>query len=328
MLGGEGVASPPATNAVVGSGFIYESAPFPSAHASTIEDTPGGLVASWFGGRDEGEPDVCIWFSRRAGGTWSAPVQVADGVQGEGGGRHPCWNPVLFQAPGGPLLLFYKVGPSPRAWWGMLTTSLDGGTTWSTPRRLPEGMLGPVRNKPVMLADGSLLCGSSTEDEGWRVHMERTPDLGATWARTPALHERQDCGLIQPTILSWPEGRVQILCRSQQGRVYESWMSGNWQSWSSPAPVEVPNPNSGIDGVVLRDGRGLLVYNHTPRGRSPLNVAVSRDGRGWTPVLALETAPGEYSYPAIIQARDGLVHITYTWKRERIRHAILDPTRL
>ncbi len=307
--------------------FLWTSAPFRSAHASTIVESRHGLVAAWFGGSDEGNADVEIWLSRRTRSGWSAPQSVADGRQPDGQTRYPCWNPVLFQSPDGPLLLFYKVGPSPSRWWGMLTTSTDGGQSWSTPQRLPENILGPVRNKPVLLPDGSLLCGSSTEDDGWRLHLERTADLGRTWERTPPLNERSEAGLIQPTVLTWPSGRTQLLCRSRQGAIYESWMGARWSEWSKPQPIQLPNPNSGIDAVMLADGRALLVYNHTPRGRSPLNVAVSRDGRAWQAVLALEDQPGEYSYPAVIQSRDGRVHLTYTWKRQLIRHVELDPRR-
>src|SRR5512134_1028765 len=121
---------PAVENAILRSGFIFEAAPFPSAHASTIVETPGGLVAAWFGGTAERNPDVGIWVSRRDGRQWTAPVEVATGVQPDGT-RLPCWNPVLFQPPSGPLILFYKVGPSPRAWWGMARTSADAGRTWS-----------------------------------------------------------------------------------------------------------------------------------------------------------------------------------------------------
>jgi hypothetical protein len=157
----------------------------------------------------------------------------------------------------------------------MLMTSGDNGRTWSKPARLPDGDVGPVRNKPVSWPDGSLLCGASTEDHGWQVHMERTPDLGATWERTPPLNDGKDPGLIQPTILKWPSGRTQILCRSRQKAVYSSWMGGDWRRWNQPEPTVLPNPNSAIDAVILKDGRALLVYNHTTNARSPLNVAVS-----------------------------------------------------
>jgi predicted neuraminidase len=308
--------------------FIYEQAPFPSCHASTIAESPTGLIAGWFGGPEEGHPQVAIWTARHDGSGWLAPVQVADGVQPGDQKRHPCWNPVLYQVDGGPLLLFYKVGPNPRAWWGLLITSADGGRTWSPPQRLPEGQVGPVRSKPVAWSDGAILCGSSTEDQGWRVHLELTPDQGRTWERAPALNDGRKAGLIQPTILKWPAGPTQILCRSQQRKIFESWMGHDWKSWSPPQPILLPNPNSGIDAVMLKDGRALLVYNHTPRGRSPLNGAVSADGRKWQAALVLEREPGEYSYPAVIQTRDGLVHATYTWKRQRIRHVVIDPAKL
>jgi predicted neuraminidase len=85
-------------------------------------------------------------------------------------------------------------------------------------------------------------------------------------------------------------------------------------------PIGLPNPNAGIDVVRLRDGRFVLIYNHTATGRSPLNLAVSRDGDHWTPFQALESDLGEYSYPAMIQGSDGNLHIAYTWRRERIRY--------
>ncbi len=187
---------------LVKSEFIYETAPFPSCHASTIAETKSGLVAAWFGGTHERHPDVCIWVSRHADGTWTSPVEVANGV-GFVTNRLPTWNPVLFQPKAGPLLLFYKVGPSPSAWWGMLTTSADEGKTWSEPSRLPDGILGPIKNKPVQLPDGDILCGSSTEGAGgWRVHFERTADLGGTWTTTPPLNDGREIGAIQPSICS------------------------------------------------------------------------------------------------------------------------------
>jgi predicted neuraminidase len=100
------------------------------------------------------------------------------------------------------------------------------------------------------------------------------------------------------------------------------------KSWSAVILTPLPNPSAGTDAVTLADGRHLLVYNHTPKGRTPLNVALSDDGKSWAAALVLESEPGEYSYPAFIQAPDGLVHVTYTWKRERIRHVVIDPKRL
>jgi predicted neuraminidase len=317
-------------SAVVLSELIYEHAPFPSAHASTIASTRDGLVAAWFGGAREGAPDVGIWLARHVSGAWTAPVEVATGVQADGT-RHPCWNPVLFETAPGTLTLFYKVGPDPQRWWGMTRTSRDNGKTWSDASRLPDGILGPIKNKPVRLADGTLLSPTSTESteqpSKWRVHFERSTDGGKTWtivrpAEGPAIDA------IQPSILVHPKGRLQAVGRSRSGRVFETWSEDGGRSWSAVSLIALPNPSAGTDAVTLADGRHLIVYNHTPKGRTPLNVAISNDGKLWAAAVILEQEPGEYSYPAVIQAPDGLIHVTYTWKRQRIKHAVLDPKRL
>jgi predicted neuraminidase len=326
---GEGLPSSEA--GAVLSEFIFESAPFPSCHASSLVETKDGLVAAWFGGTRERAPDVGIWISHRLDGHWSVPVEVADGVQSDGS-RLPCWNPVLFQPKNGPLLLFYKVGPDPRSWWGLLRTSEDGGKTWSESRRLPEGFLGPIKNKPVQLEDGSILCPSSTEalgrTPGWRVQFERTADLGRTWTKSePLIGEGGPINGIQPSILSYRNGSLQAVGRTKEGRIFQTWSEDGGQTWSPLVLTDLPNPNSGTDAVTLRDGRQLIVYNHNaqPKGRTPLNIAVSKDGKSWQAAMVLESEAGEYSYPAVIQTGDGLVHISYTWKRKRIKHVVVDP---
>ncbi|MGC1276401.1 MAG: sialidase family protein [Planctomycetaceae bacterium] len=319
--------------AIVSSEFIFEKAPFPSCHASTIvETTDGQLVAAWFGGTAEKHKDVGIWVSRREGDRWTPPDEVANGVQymtpkGEAH-RHPCWNPVFFQPNDSSLLLFYKCGPSPDAWWGMLTRSSDDGKSWSFPRRLPEDILGPIKNKPVAIDGGRILCPSSSEHDGWRVHFEITPDHGRTWTRVGPINDGKEIGAIQPSILKHKDRKLQALGRSQQGKIWTAWSDDNGLNWEPMTLLDLPNPNSGTDAVTLADGRHLLVYNHTEKGRTPLNVAISSDGKAWEMVAVLEDEPGEYSYPAVIQTADRLVHITYTWKRERIRHVVLDPKKL
>jgi len=312
---------------VVKTEFIFEKAPFAQCHASTIVEAGGTLVAAWFGGTREGNPDVSIWMSRHDGVTWSAPAQPANGSQADGS-RYPCWNPVLFQPRQGALLLFYKVGPSPDRWWGMLATSRDGGRTWSEGRRLPEGMLGPIKNKPVQLADGTLLCPSSSEHDGWRVHFERTVDLGKSWERTGPLNDGRRIGAIQPALLTLEDGSLLALSRSRQGAIAESRSPDGGKTWGTMTLTALPNPNSGLDAVTLADRRHLLVYNHSTSGRTPLNVAVSSDGKTWRAAVTLEDQPGEYSYPAVIQARDGTVHLTYTWNRVKVKHVVIDPARL
>jgi predicted neuraminidase len=313
---------------IIKSEFIYQPTDvlFPSCHASTITEVSDGLLAAWFGGTAEKNPDVEIWISHLISGRWSKPIKVADGIQ-YNNKRYPCWNPVLYNN-GKEILLFYKVGPSPDTWWGEMKTSYDNGNTWSRSYRLPEGIYGPVKNKPVLLGNGVLLCPSSTENEGWRIHMEFTSDSGLKWERTPALNPKRT-EAIQPTLLVHSNGSIQMLCRSTSSHILSSWSEDNGLTWSELIAIPLPNPNSGIDAVTLKDGRQLLVYNHLMKGRNMLNVAISYDGKEWEAAVLLENdgIGKEFSYPAVIQTNDGLVHITYTWNRKQIKHVVIDPTK-
>lgn len=334
--------------AVVRSELINPGAPYPECHASTIvETTPGHFVSAWFGGTKERNPDVCIYVSHFEGGKWSPGVLVADGIQADGMPRLPTWNPVLFAPKNAPLQLFYKVGPTPRDWWGMLITSADGGRVWSAPRRLPDGILGPIKNKPVLMSDGSWLSPTSTEGnksatgdkdgDGWLVHFERSRDSGVTWEKIGPVKKGPGFDAIQPSILFHADGRLQALCRTKQGVIAQTWSKDLGQTWGPLTAIELPNPGSGTDAVTLADGRHLLVYNHSAHradeakgDRWPLDVAISSDGLTWLRVVTLETEPCKsgYAYPAVIQAADGLVHITYTVNREVIKHVVLDPAKL
>lgn len=318
------------------SEFIYEAdeVPFPSCHASTIEVTPSGLVTAWFGGTHEKHEDVGIWVSRHVDGDWTIPVEVANGIQDDTL-RYPSWNPVLYYQ-NDTLVLFFKIGPNCADWWGEMIISTDNGKTWSDPVRFPDHIWGPIRNKPVLLDNGTLLCPSSTEYDGWRAHMEWTTDMGETWNRTKALNHGDSLSAIQPTILQHEEGKLQILCRTRQDRIYTAWSADQGKTWTDLEPIALPNNNSGIDAVTLQDGRHLLVYNHVDRSssddrRNRLHVAISEDGINWAAVATLEDdedTGNEYSYPAVIQTPDGIVHITYTWRRELIKHLALDPTEI
>ena len=312
---------------VVRTEFIYEKASFPSCHASTLVETePGVILAAWFGGTGEGNIDVGIWASHRTQAGWSEPVEIAtaDGV--------PCWNPVLSVAPDGEVQLWYKAGKSPMSWSGLLKRSTDGGKSWSEPELLPAGIMGPIKNKPIRLDSGKLICGSSVESwRAWSCWIETSPDEGRSWDKVgpievPGIRR----GLIQPTLFQTSSGALRMLCRATReiGYICMSESHDDGQTWSDAKPIDLPNPNSGIDAVGMKDGRVALVYNHTPRGRSPINVAISEDGGdSWAIKVTLEDQPGEYSYPAVIQSSDGLLHTTYTWKRKRIKYAVIDPAK-
>ncbi len=320
--------------------FVFTSASFPECHASTICQTTRGLVAAWFGGKKEGKQDVGIWVSYHDGSRWSAPKEWANGVQ-HNGLRYPCWNPVLYQPPGdAPTLLFFKVGPRPNSWWGEWMVSYDRGRTFRERSRLPEGIDGPVRCKPILLSDGqTLLCGSSTEYDGWRVHFETAllsgGRPGGIWNRIGPINTAEEFNAIQPTFLRHADGKLQVLCRTKESVVATSFSKDEGRTWSKMTATNLPNPNSGIEVVTLSDGRHFLIYNHLGSGktgwgrRGLLNLAISVDGLRWRKVGVLEQEEkAEFSYPAIIQTRDGLVHMTYTWKRQRIKHVVVDPVRI
>ncbi len=354
---------------VVEEQFVYTNAPFAECHAATIAETPEGLICAFFGGTKERHPNVCIYVSRKPNGSdeWTAPEKVADGILANDPGKWsdediqacaksaekygvstvtrgaldpqkvswPCWNPVLYQVPGGELLLFYKMGPSPSQWLGRMKRSTDNGLTWSKAEALPDGILGPVKNKPVEV-DGQLVCPSSKEGDGWRLFLDITPDYGKTWTQIGPLNEKAPWLAIQPSILFHKNGDLQMLFRTRNRRVGSTWSHDGGKTWTPIDSTSLPQNNSGTDAVTLKDGRQLIVYNHAldrngqPKGpRTPLNVSLSKDGQKWFASLVLEDSPiSQYSYPAVIQSSDGYVHIVYTWRRQRIKYVKVDPKQL
>ncbi|MFA5045111.1 MAG: family 78 glycoside hydrolase catalytic domain [Paludibacter sp.] len=336
--------------------FLYTKASFPQCHAATIvETTTGDLVSAFFGGTREGAPDVCIYVCRKDKGSseWTKPELAADGIL-SATERKACYNPVLYQMKNGPLYLFYKIGNRVSDWTGYLKMSNDGGHSWSKAFQLPEGYLGPIKNK-IVDVDGKAIAPSSTETGGWKVHFEIAEDGGrkthivgplaaekALLTQDMATSESKQTGdmeggdnssastiqAIQPSILKYKDGRLQILCRTRNGRIATSWSYDKGETWTPLTLTNLPNNNSGTDAVTLQDGRQVLVYNAvaTPPGakkgvRTPLNVAVSEDGVNWKMVMTLEDSPvSQYSYPSIIQGNDGRIHIVYTWRRQRIKY--------
>jgi alpha-L-rhamnosidase len=394
---------PTASPAITKDEFLYEQAPFPQCHAATIVETKkGDLVATYFGGKHERNPDVCIWVSIKKKGQqeWSKPILAADGVftlgtayaelagitaestpasegpvcRGSASAnqrRKACWNPVVTEMPNGELWLFFKVGLKVSDWSGWLCKSKDGGRTWSDKEPLPKGFLGPIKNKPEII-DGRLLCPSSTEDNGWKFHMEiydiakkewkyvgpvkaelamRTEDMKAGSASVTAAKEdieapdaggvatkdgRHPIDCIQPSILKLKDGRLQVLMRTRNGKIGTSFSSDNGDTWSNVTLLDVPNNQSGTDAVTLKDGRHVLIYNNfgtlagTKKGvRTPLSIAISNDGCHWHHALTLEDSPiSQYSYPSIIQGKDGKLHAVYTWRRLRVAYKEIDLNKL
>jgi predicted neuraminidase len=329
--------------------FAPGSTSFPQSHASTVVELENGdLLAAWFGGAHEGAPDVAIWSARFHGGRWSVPEAIAR--------EHgmPTWNPVLFHTLDGRFWLYYKAGENAASWSAARRVSTDEGKTWSPPERQPAGLLGPIRAKPLVMADGTIVAGSSVEAyKTWACWIERSTDGGVTWtkigpitlteaqdnaeppsidmrletseAREKEIAGREFKGIIQPTVVSLGGQHLRLYARSRSrsAKIMVADSQNGGLTWSRTRFLQVPNNNSGLDVVVLRDGRVVLLCNDVPNGRTPLTLLESRDGEHFKPFATLEDSPGEYSYPALIQRRDGDLEMTYTWQRTAIKHVHL-----
>lgn len=337
--------------------FIFEPpADFvPSHHASTVVQMPdGSILAAWFGGTREGHEDVGIWFSRKKEGAWSTPRCIVQ-PQGEA-----CWNPVLFlpdthrlnpelygsgankvtmDETGFPrLLLYYRTGVSAKAWTTWVKESTDGGETWSEPVPFQKGLLGPIKNKPVVLSNGDWFSGSSfeSETENYCV-MEISRDQGRTWeASDPIRDPEHPLALIQPTVWESSPGHLHALMRNRTirknktpGQIWRVDSTDYGKTWSAPYPTDLPSNDSGLDIAKLMPWPGepghsddapaplALIFNPVETAaRSPLSIWLSYDnGLTWPDRVALEDDPeGKFAYPAAIPCPGGLL-LTYTWNR-------------
>lgn len=271
-----------------------------------------------------------IGVGEAPGAAWSKPrvaAKVSDTAH---------WNPVLFSPNPSTIVLHFKVGRSIRHWVTWSQCSLDGGRTWSPAAPLVEGDRGgrgAVKNKPIELRSGRWLAGASLERfRKWDAFIDRSENGIDGWERSDliALDRKQPPtkGLIQPTLWQSEDGIVHAYMRSTAGRIFESVSSDDGESWSDAQPTPLPNNNSGIDLARLPDGRIALACNPVPGNwaeRTPLAVLFSEDeGLHWTERIDLETAPGEYSYPAIIATEGGL-RVSYSWNRRRIALALISP---
>jgi predicted neuraminidase len=181
----------------------------------------------------------------------------------------------------------------------------DGGRTWS-------------KHGPIA-APGFPACTRASDDL-----------VSATWdaASGELLLPQNHAGVIQPTVWEYAPGRLKMLMRAtrQVGGVCASLSDDYGRTWSPAVLTDIPNSNSGLDAARLVDGRIVMVCNPTPEGRTPLSLLMSEDNaETWPWRRDVETEPGEYSYPSVIQAADGTVHVVYTYQRKQIYHLTSDP---
>jgi predicted neuraminidase len=344
-----------------GDGFIFQPLKSGKAlagtradnHASTVVELKNGdVMAAWFGGTKEGAPDVAIYGARLHNGVWSVPVELARAE------KIACWNPVLFHTKDGRLWLYYKIGARPSTWVGASKWSEDEGLMWSAEARLPEGILGPIKDKPLVLDDGVIVSGSSVENGKWAVWIERSSNNGKTWSRVGPITvpdnadvpddaakaasaevqapmseteggvhtklyppAKTTVGIIQPSVV-WLEGhhlRFYARSHTKAARIVVADSMDDGKTWTEARFIDLPNPNSGIDAVRIKDGRIVLIFNNSYNRRTPLNLAVSADGEHFQVFKTLEDGPGQYSYPAIVQAANGDLLMTYSWRRQTIK---------
>lgn len=323
---------------------------FENCHASSLLKLgEGRFLCAYMAGTREGAPDMAIWLSRCENGLWLPPRRIHYAY------LLPHWNPVLFQD-GSAVHLYYKRGHTVHDWYTMHSVSQDGGVTWSEPAEAIEGDHRPricVRCKIIRDSQGNWIGPASVESAAhWDSFVDISRDSGKTWTKHPipfrheapplpaprpeslweglaagALWEgRLDTlmrwdGVIQPTAWESEPGHLHVLMRGTRGFLYRSDSTDAGMTWCEAYPTSLPNNNSGID--VARTNSGILALAYNPVGqnwgkRTPLSLSFSKDnGETWTQPLALESQPGEYSYPAVIADGESLC-FSYTHNRRNI----------
>jgi len=311
-----------------------------SSHAASITELAGGTIAcAWFSGSREGAPDAAVYLSLYRSGQWSTPRQIATPRQTQNDTLRfvrIVGNPVLSADTKGSLRLWYVTsigGWSASAINHMV--SIDNGETWSKAGRLVTApffnMSTLVRMPPLLLAGGQFLLPTYHElathhGEATRLASDGITVLGKN--RLPS-----DRPLLQPSIVSLPEkGELLALLRKggrAPGLIGADVFLDSESKWTARNPPPIPNPNSSIALLRLNDGRLLLACNPSAAGRYMLCLWMSVDGGStWREALQVEKSENtgdEFSYPALLQDREGLIHLVYTWKREKIAHRIISP---
>ncbi|MGW3564766.1 sialidase family protein [Streptomyces sp. NPDC000941] len=317
--------------------------PGDSHAANLLELDDGDLLCTWFNGPQEGDRDTNVVLSRLPLGSdrWTTPVPLsADPGRSE-------QNPVLTQRPDGTVWLFHPSNePHDQTTARLIArTSADRGRAWSPPRVLLEGPGVFVRNPPLTLDDGTwLLPGYRCRRSGERSTVLLSEDGGGSWKE----HELPGAEhLVQLTAVPRDDGSLFAMFRSRAAdRIHASESTDGGRTWTPPTRTVLPNNNSAVQLIRLRGGALALVYNHASleRGeyrwvgegagrrkkalRTPLTLALSDDGgRTWPHRRDVQTADTEYwdneygySYPSVIQTRDGLLHIAYSYLRKTIKH--------
>ncbi|MHC4526302.1 MAG: exo-alpha-sialidase [Planctomycetota bacterium] len=311
------------------SEVIFEKIPGAAAyHCSTLTECGNGdLLCLWYGGSYEAADDQKLWLARRKKGrrTWGRPEAIA------GNSLTPAGNAIIFTDGIGRVWVLWgkKIGDRPRRRGSggtgriMYRISADNGYIW-TEEKIFGRELGVrdgwgLRHVPPWLSTGEMcLALSGLKDQGddlKSLYIMKTADNGKMW-ETSAPYR----GGSQPTVIERDDGSLFVMMRGKP-IIKQALSKDGGKTWSEAKESVLPNPNAGIAMCKLKNGHVVLVFNNTSKGRSPLNIVRSLDGgRTWETPLALETNPGEYSYPCVIQASNGSIQISYTYRRYTIKH--------
>lgn len=286
----------------------------PACHSASIAELPdGGLACVWYSGSFEGSRDTVLYWSKSGSeGGWEKPRVIVE-LPGLSTG-----NPVLWHD-GEKLNLYFVILYGD--WWSeakvSCTSSKDNGATWSQIKLLWDEAGTMLRTPPLRLTTGEILL-PIYDERAWCSLILRSEDNGQTWRKYGDATAR---GItIQPTLVELEDGRVLAYSRSSKGFIYVSWSYNKGLSWTASQPLPLVNNNTGIDLIRCNEGL-LLVHNDTATGRHRLVVSHSADeGKHWELAAVLEDSEGEFSYPTMIQAHSGKIHIVYTNQRHTINH--------
>ncbi|MEW6203087.1 MAG: sialidase family protein [bacterium] len=303
--------------------LIYQEIPgYPSCHGSSVAELPNGdLITAWYAGAAEKAKDVAILVSRlpKNANTWTKPEILHDAPDLSEG------NPVLYMDAHGRLWFFYnimygKMWNDCRLYYRI---SEDGGKNWGSEVTLIKVKGWITRNHPLTLGDGTMILPIHNEVL-WSPAFMLTKDGGKTWRRT-GTNLRVAGGAIEPALIRLSDNTLIAYLRTTTGKILMTTSKDNGEHWSAPRDTDLPNPNAAVEIVRLRNGHLVLAFNDSQVARTPLTVALSLDeGKTWSHKRNLEDAYGEFSYPSIIQTEDGLIHVTYTYKRTHIKHAVFN----
>ncbi|MFC1613738.1 exo-alpha-sialidase [Gemmatimonadota bacterium] len=298
---------------------------FPRCHSSTITALPdGSLISAWWNGSEEGGRDNVVRGSRRPAGRnqWETPVILADTPDTTEG------NPVFFAAPNGEVWLFYRAGfPWAKMMW---VKSADMGKTWGQPEVFLDKPGWSFRSRVLLLANGDIIIPVMTHgSEGFTPIGSSTAfiysvDNGESWKQTRQILTEPRSN--EPSVIQRSDGSLLAYMRPYDPNLDDRllWQSesfDNGRTWSEAARTALKNPSKAIELLKLGNGHVVLVYNKCQTTLSQLCLALSLDeGRTWSYRRILEDSPGRFTYPTLSQSADGLIHLSYTFRRTHIKH--------